>query len=175
MNRTNLTTALLAFAVVACQSEQPAGVQGSASPSPSATTSASASPAQSPSSPAASSKPSERKEGSFGALVGNADRVTIRITRIDGKVAAGDKPMGMDAAWVKKLAEAVGADTMASDVLPRCMPTYTLVFSEKGKEVARFGAVCDGDAPFVLIHDKTAFVAADSESAHALVTEAKPK
>ncbi|MEM9693783.1 MAG: hypothetical protein AAGA56_14635, partial [Myxococcota bacterium] len=47
------------------------------------------------------------KEGNFGAIVGDADRVSIRVLRVDGKLAAGDKPLMMDKAWLKKLLTAV--------------------------------------------------------------------
>ena len=119
------------------------------------------------SSSAAANLQVEPKVGmTFDSVVASADRLTAtKMIWKDNKHTKGDS-FTVDLA---KFKAAVGTSTKATNTIPRCLPTYTFIFSKGEDEVASFGGVCSETSPVLLVLDTISFQSANSDMLHDLL------
>ncbi len=96
----------------------------------------------------------------FADFIDGADTIELSKRGADGKPA---QPVTVSKDLVKDIILAVGSNTKASGVVPKCLGTYQMVFLKAGTKVASIQSICSGETA-VLSNGKMSFMAVDSKA-----------
>lgn len=119
-----------------------------------------------------STDPPAAESSTFGGLVHGATKLTVTQRQADGDIDFGGQDRVVnDAEWIAKFVDTIGVGNEGSDAVPKCIPSYTLVFASDDGELAAFDGVCAGTDTVVLVREMTAYAADDAEAARALLKE----
>lgn len=158
---------LLLLAFSGCKSDEGTRVESDPAVE---TTSTAAQPAEiaEPPAPAADEGAAE---GTFGGYVEGATTLTVTQRMADGEADYGGTPRTVeDPEWIDKFVTAIGPDQPGSEAVPKCLPTYTLVFAGPDGELATFGGVCGG-SDVILVRDGASYAADDDATALLMLQE----
>lgn len=106
------------------------------------------------------STPTIEANPTFADFIAGADAIELSKRGSDGTLA---QPVIVSKDLVKDFILAVGSNTMASSLIPKCLGTFQMVFLKAGTKVASINSICSGETA-ILSNGKMSFMAVDSKA-----------